>query len=168
MEWNKVSKTDFQIRKSKSMCKRKEHGSDGILSPQCHQTQRRYSWNTEQVAECHKGWRATPHHLGTCRHILWHVLAGTDSVVPGLGGRKVTGGEGTELPWHLHNFWSSPAVTMYPHVSPGVAGCLQPEEVSSTERQPAHCLQRKDRLFQGAPVRAFFLFVLGHLNNGSD
>lgn len=70
LEWNKVSMPNFQIRKSKSMCKRTEHGSDGIQSPQCHQTHMRYSWDIEQVAECHKGWRTTPCQLGACRQSL--------------------------------------------------------------------------------------------------
>lgn len=137
LEWNKVSMPNFQIRKSKSMCKRTEHGSDGIQSPQCHQTHMRYSWDIEQVAECHKGWRTTPCQLGACRHSLWHVLAGIDPLIPRLGGRKVAGGEGTKLPLRLYTFLSSSSVTVCPHVSPRVAGCLQAEEVSSMGRRPA-------------------------------
>lgn len=68
-------------------------------------------------------------HAGTVFGMSW-----LDSLVPGLGGRKVAGGEGTTL--HLFKFLSSSPVTVSP-VSPSVAVCLQPEEASSMGRQPA-------------------------------
>lgn len=77
-------------------------------------------------------------------------------------------------PLHLFKFLRSSSVTVYPHVSLKVAACLQPEEVSSMGRQPAALPAAGQTFPRSTSMRCSFcsfcsfLFVLGHLNNGSD
>lgn len=164
--WNRVFMPGFPIRKTKTADEWPEFGSNGMKSPQCCWTQPRYPWNAEQGMEHHKTWRDASHQLGTSKHGLWHVLAGSGPSVP-RAGRQEGGkcGKAPNCPCISANFWVSHGFPLSLHVTECACSLeLSPSPTSSQE----HCLQLKYRIFEAAPVWGFFLFVLGHLNNSSD
>lgn len=144
LEWNNIPMPDFQIRKSKSMCKRAEEGSDGIQSPQ-----RRHRGGTLETLSKSQSVRKA----GEPLHISWeHAdtvfgMSWLEQILWYQGWEAGRRQVGKVPPLHLYSFLSSSSVTVCPHVSRRVTGCLQPEEVSSMGRQPAALPAEKGQTF---------------------